>query len=203
MKSTIPETRTNSSVSISSGITLVINTQGPGPFLFNINLAGGTMPEGLSFTVNAAGEHSGDSSGIIVPACTRGADNIRSRQSSSTATPGQPRVQRPFLLPIPASASEVVPETPQSQLADLPTPLPDIQSQQVEVSNTPKSQLDDCDDTEYSMEEEHKKQMAADEPLATFSPNCQLVTPTRKRRLDRMDRTESIKRRCEEMKDEQ
>ncbi|KAJ7862551.1 hypothetical protein B0H13DRAFT_1900036 [Mycena leptocephala] len=119
-------------------------------------------------------EHSGDSSGITVPARTRGA--------------------APIPAAIPASAHEVVPETPQSQLAD-PTPLPDIQSQQVEVSNTPKSQLDDCDDTEYSTEEEHKKQMAADEPVATFSPNCQLVTPTRKRRLDRMDRTESIKRR--------
>ncbi|KAJ7857230.1 hypothetical protein B0H13DRAFT_2357029 [Mycena leptocephala] len=185
MKSTIPETRTNSSVSISSGITLVINTQGPGPFTFNINLAGGTMPEGLSLPLMPPG----------------------STPAIAAALPYQPapvpRVQRPFLLPIPASAHEVVPETPQSQLADLPTPLPDIQSQQVEVSNTPKSQLDDCDDTEYSTEEEHKKQMAADEPVATFSPNCQLVTPTRKRRLDRMDRTESIKRRREEMKDEQ
>jgi hypothetical protein len=109
---------------------------------------------------------------------------MRSRQSSSTATPGpQLRAQRPFLLPGPARANqneEEVPETPESQLADPsgiaqhPTPLPDNQSQEVEVSNTPKSQLDDCDDTEYSTEEEHKKKMAADEPVATFSPNCQV-----------------------------
>ncbi|KAJ7847526.1 hypothetical protein B0H13DRAFT_2362449 [Mycena leptocephala] len=88
MESIVPETRT-SPVSISSSITLVINTQGPGPFTFNINLTGGALtstPEGLSFTVNAVGQCSTDSSnsipsggvpsnsGVAVPARARGAD---------------------------------------------------------------------------------------------------------------------------------
>ncbi|KAJ6575864.1 hypothetical protein B0H10DRAFT_1938765 [Mycena sp. CBHHK59/15] len=38
--------------SVSSGMTFVINTQGPGPFTFNINLTGASPVENFTFTVD-------------------------------------------------------------------------------------------------------------------------------------------------------
>ncbi|KAJ7613786.1 hypothetical protein DFH06DRAFT_1242302 [Mycena polygramma] len=198
------------SCSVTSGVTFVINAQGPGPLTFNIHLSGASSPETISVTVNTADGVTNapprSTSPVIRPAATR--------QAASTP------VRRPFLLPrsqsgnqevfetpqgnptglpsikeqSPGSQSQLltgsqeVPETPQGMLAELrPSNNASPGSQSVQAAVSPQGSLADCSDTEDSDTYEFHNI----EPPAVFSPRCQLVSPSRKRRLERMDDPQS------------
>ncbi|KAJ7606158.1 hypothetical protein DFH06DRAFT_106134 [Mycena polygramma] len=195
------------SCSVTSGVTFVINAQGPGPLTFNIHLSGASSPETISVTVNTADGVTNapprSTSPVIRPAATR--------QAASTPA------RRPFLLPrsqlaghqevlatpqgnlaglrsikeqSPGSqnqlltGSQEVPETPQGMLAELrPSNNPSPGSQSVQAAVSPQGSLADCSDTEDS----DTYAFHDIERPALFSPRCQLVSPSRKRRLERMD----------------
>ncbi|KAJ6607904.1 hypothetical protein B0H10DRAFT_537053 [Mycena sp. CBHHK59/15] len=202
--------------SVSSGMTFVINTQGPGPFTFNINLTGASPVENFTFTVDTGRTEthvrtSGSLSSISTPAPREAVIG----SGGSARRTRQPR--RQFLIPRdqPRRSESEVPETPQStedspvpprrrtgtQLPHVITDAADIQA--VELPQSPQSQLAELDDTEDTDTHtpETQVRLNTEEPTATFSPNCQLVTPSRKRRLERMDSDESSQgdRRCRKL----
>ncbi|KAJ7266271.1 hypothetical protein C8J57DRAFT_1229671 [Mycena rebaudengoi] len=141
--------------SISSGVTFVINTQGPGPFTFNINLSGhGSSP--VSFTLNT--------------------------EASSTTTTLNPGSKPHGRSHLPNYALQSSPTTPLARKVRRQhghTAQWSGKSQTAEAAESPREDFDPSD-TESEMDSE------AD---ATFSPNnqFQLVTPSRKRKLDRME----------------
>ncbi|KAJ7096588.1 hypothetical protein B0H15DRAFT_946062 [Mycena belliarum] len=147
------------------GVAIVINTQGPGPFTFNINLSGASHEE-ITLTVNSLGNER-----------RRGA-----RPQPTTHSTG--RTGREFLVSRRRSLSSDsriigVPETPQ------PSPTSNAQareSQAVQAPSSPQGSLEDCSDTEDDDTWVYHDQEAP----AIFSPRCQLVTPSRKRKLDNM-----------------
>ncbi|KAJ7176873.1 hypothetical protein C8R46DRAFT_1346805 [Mycena filopes] len=160
--------------SISSGVTFVINTQGPGPFTFNINLSGATSTDSVTFTVNTE----------AAPA--------------STSPAQQPAPCRQFLLPISQSNREVseVPETPQGPLSELSPRQPDYSplrplhlvrrpvgsgSQSVQAPGSAQSSLADCSDTEDSIDVRAKDARHQAEPVASLSPSYRKLAPSRKR----------------------
>ncbi|KAF7343830.1 hypothetical protein MSAN_01964200 [Mycena sanguinolenta] len=153
---------TGSKCSISSGIKFVLNTQGPGPFTFNINLSG--LPaesslDSINFTVNT--NSTSNTGATVTPRVTR------QRPNNGTRAP-----PRPFLLPQRAQsnttqeAGEIVPETPQSQLGYSPRSGEAIDSQNVDAPDSPRNSMPSTDATEYS--DDYKD----DQSPATFSPNC-------------------------------
>ncbi|KAJ6622404.1 hypothetical protein B0H10DRAFT_2187542, partial [Mycena sp. CBHHK59/15] len=175
--STVPAT-TNT---ISSGVTFVINTQGLGPF-FNINLAGASTVEHLTFNVDPA---------------SNGSDAVQNATLIARSTTAHPE-SRSGANVSSASITTTPLAHPQQQFLQSHK-VADNASQEVEVPEMPQSPLADCSDTED--EDELIDQRHAAEPVAIFS-RCtfryyvysisliycvlQLVTPSRKRKLDLM-----------------
>ncbi|KAJ6550740.1 hypothetical protein B0H10DRAFT_1968745 [Mycena sp. CBHHK59/15] len=162
-----------------SSVTFVIHTQRPGPFTFNINLTGA-----------AAAEH-------LTLAQTTPAGAPEQRQPRHAGPRGAHRPQRQqrreFLVRPTTTARDTteVPETPQPGGSPLVRPAHacpqafDGASQDVAAPSTPQSQLANCSDTEDTGATADIEAYHANEPTAVFSPDCQLVTPSRKRKLSR------------------
>ncbi|KAJ7340787.1 hypothetical protein DFH08DRAFT_938593 [Mycena albidolilacea] len=176
---------TDTMCNISSGITFVINTQGPGPFTFNINVNG--MPTGdntANFTVNT------DSGTVQTgPATVRLKRALRLKPAPRRkflATPRKSGAETDVVLETPAGmlACEMPPRKKTRHSRNKPA-IPSLQlftSQDVTPPRSQRSPFLDPSATEGSVTDYHNN-----EPVAQFSPNCQLVTPSRKRRFERMD----------------
>ncbi|KAJ7835356.1 hypothetical protein B0H14DRAFT_3706921 [Mycena olivaceomarginata] len=173
--------------SISSKMTFVINTHGPGPFTFNINLNGTSPAETVNFTVNNTPDTAETRAIHLYPRAPTRPPSGRSRKPLSRANL-KPIItaRKPFRTPRKSGTDSdndrVVLETPNGMLAaDMPPrkKLRLTESQEVNVSDSPQSDFD-ASETEGSVSEYH-----ANEPVAVFSPSCQLVSPSRKRIPDR------------------
>ncbi|KAJ7474226.1 hypothetical protein FB451DRAFT_1174736 [Mycena latifolia] len=181
-----------SSTATQTEMTFIINAQGPGPFTFNINLTGTSPIQRLNFSIHT---DSGTNAIADRPAPTprrhgQGATvvAIPHHRGAQLAAPETPRNNvgraRPSACrghpPGPRHDGSVVPETPESTGGGLlQAHLVDNASQEVERPESPESKLADCDDTDASDFSDFNN----NEPVASFSPNCQLVTPSRKRKF--------------------
>ncbi|KAJ6605328.1 hypothetical protein DFH09DRAFT_1422350 [Mycena vulgaris] len=99
------------------------------------------------------------------------------------------------------SDSDVL-QTPKGMLASLTPPRKKLrlsESQDVNPADSSQSALADASDTEGSPS---PSEYHANEPVAEFSPRCQLVSPSRKRKLDRMVTADETAKEEEEEDDE-
>ncbi|KAJ7827161.1 hypothetical protein B0H14DRAFT_3467276 [Mycena olivaceomarginata] len=146
---------------ISSNITLVINTQGP--FTFNINLhaasLGSLTDEAVTFTVNTG------STPETRPKQTLPLRPMRGSSRRFLVTPQN----------FGRDSDEIVPETTDDMLPVASTVRPrkkvklqHFGSQEADPGNSQQSLLADASDTEGDVTDYHKN-----EPVATFSPNCE------------------------------
>ncbi|KAJ6625669.1 hypothetical protein B0H10DRAFT_1942523 [Mycena sp. CBHHK59/15] len=158
---------TDASSPTSQGVTFVINLQGPRPFTLNINLSHFPGAQDLGFSVAANSEtHPNGNLSTDNTQLSQRTRNVRHRKSMPT--PSNNRT--------PCNGSQ-----PQHQFfRQFVRTTDDRESQDVEVPETPRSELNDCSDTEDSDMYED------DQPVAVFSPSNQNVTPSRKRKLGRM-----------------
>ncbi|KAJ7438736.1 hypothetical protein FB451DRAFT_1469181 [Mycena latifolia] len=190
-------------------MTFIINAQGPGPFTFNINLTGTSPVQRLNFSIHTdSGTNAVFDKPMATPRrCGKGGATVvtvRGAQLAASETPrnhvGRARPSARQGHPSgPRHDESVVPETPESTGGGLLQPhLVDNASQEVERPASPASELADCDDTDASDFSDFND----NEPVASFSPNCQLVTPSRKRKFFLMDHQSesSRKRRLARMK---
>ncbi|KAJ6612630.1 hypothetical protein B0H10DRAFT_1952191 [Mycena sp. CBHHK59/15] len=154
---------------VAPAITFVINAQGPGPFTFNLNFGSSSLPQVINFTVNANGD--AEQSRLA---------NSRQRSVPKLSSTAKRTITRKFLATprksATASESEV-PETPPGMLVSCMPPRKKIRTESHQLSS-----LTDASDTEGDVTDYH-----SNEPVAVFSPMCKLVTPSRKRKLDRME----------------
>ncbi|KAJ6628305.1 hypothetical protein B0H10DRAFT_2209592 [Mycena sp. CBHHK59/15] len=161
---------------VAPAITFVINAQGPGPFTFNLNFGSSSLPQVINFTVNANGD--AEQSRLA---------NSRQRGVPKLSSTAKRTITRKFLATpwksATASESEV-PETPPGMLVSCMPPRKKIrtESQEVNPGSSQLSSLADASDSEGDVTNYHNN-----EPVAVFSPMCKLVTPSRKRKLDRME----------------
>ncbi|KAJ7897354.1 hypothetical protein B0H14DRAFT_2677921 [Mycena olivaceomarginata] len=164
---------------ISSNLTFVINTQGPGPFscrTFNINLQGTSLGSlaneaPITFTVNT------DSDAQACPQRElprKPGVSLDSHLENSWLRPRRP----PH-----STAMTRYRKYPKTSCPWFPLCDPKKKVKEANPGNSQRDSLADASDTEGDVTDFHNN-----EPAAVFSPNCILVSPSLKRPFDRMER---------------
>ncbi|KAJ7733807.1 hypothetical protein B0H14DRAFT_2996060 [Mycena olivaceomarginata] len=155
---------------ISSNLTFVINTQGPGPFTFNINLQGTSLGSLANEAPITFTEYRLDAQ-----ACPQRELPRKARRVSRLSP-------RKFLVtPQKATtldSNDEVPEIPKTSCPWFPL-CNQRRNQEANPGNSQRDSLADASDTEGDVTDFHNN-----EPAAVFSPNCILVSPSLKRPFD-------------------